>query len=465
MLASFLIQEFRKTRSEKFQTEARIVRNEIEADRDVLDVLLSDLVYDPSEKKFLLNKSPGAEISFPSNRIQDFYNFRIYSLGPHYLKDLYWARDVLAKNKPYTIAISYEDTRHDTHRFVSSLFLILFFGLTFVFIAFPFLHHRTISLPLKSLLKTIRQIREGNLDRAEATPVLAPDEIGEITESFNEMILVIKIYQKTLELQIRERTRELENTLKELQDTQSHLLQSERMSTLGKIAASVAHEINNPLAAIRGSTHRLMELVPIESPLARELENLIEISESKNQPRRETVVDRMNQRKEMTNLLQEIGIDESEILADILDSSGVKILPQELVQDWKVKLKPSEKSKSVREFLQNTFLKNILKAVDRASKISFALKHYSYSGLPDTEQRVSVTEGIETVLVIYSSLIQNRIQIEREYRTHPEFKDTGLGLSIIREIVKRSGGEISAESRPGSTKFTITIPEKRKGGI
>jgi len=55
------------------------------------------------------------------------------------------------------------------------------------------------------------------------------------------------------EQQLQERTLELENTLKKLQDTQSQLIQQEKMSSLGQLVAGIAHEINNPINFITGN--------------------------------------------------------------------------------------------------------------------------------------------------------------------------------------------------------------------
>ncbi len=63
----------------------------------------------------------------------------------------------------------------------------------------------------------------------------------------------LRQHQAQLEHTIKERTSELEATLSHLQETQSQLIQSEKMATLGQVVANVAHEINTPIGAVKSS--------------------------------------------------------------------------------------------------------------------------------------------------------------------------------------------------------------------
>lgn len=120
---------------------------------------------------------------------------------------------------------------------------------------------REIATPIENITQTARQVtHEGDYDvRAQ---IFHDDEVGTLAQSLNE--LIERVAERTQALEQAAETavtqsQELSNTLQVLQKTQSQLVQSEKMSSLGQLVAGIAHEVNNPIGFIRGNLEYVHE--------------------------------------------------------------------------------------------------------------------------------------------------------------------------------------------------------------
>src|SRR5208283_3067555 len=107
---------------------------------------------------------------------------------------------------------------------------------------------RVVGEPIKALKNGTEHLSQGNL--GYQIEVQSHDEVGDLAHSFNEMSVQLRAaneeivdWTKTLEDRVEQKTRELNRA-------HDHLLHSERMASIGKMAAVVAHEVNNPLSGI-----------------------------------------------------------------------------------------------------------------------------------------------------------------------------------------------------------------------
>ncbi|NTW34526.1 MAG: HAMP domain-containing protein [Syntrophobacteraceae bacterium] len=136
-----------------------------------------------------------------------------------------------------------------------------------------FLINRFLNQPLKTLIEGTRRVANDDLD--VQIPIRSDDELAIFGRSFNQMTQDLKRAKDSLtqwgcrlEQMVCERT-------KDLQETQQQLIRSEKLASLGKLSAGVAHEINNPLTGILNLSQLLMDEFPEESEAHQDLKLIV----------------------------------------------------------------------------------------------------------------------------------------------------------------------------------------------
>jgi signal transduction histidine kinase len=285
---------------------------------------------------------------------------------------------------------------------------------------------------------------------------MQPNDLGQLADSFNSMAARLEASSAEIAKWNAHLAEQIEAKTKELEKLMSGKVQSERLSAMGYIAASVAHELNDPLTAISGYAQLgAKELDKFHSP--EEMPNTLrntseyfknidkELQRSKNILRKLISFVRYSKTSDGPVDVNQVVGDTLAIAKHHLEINKVELLTQ-LQSDL-----PPVQGDTYK--LQQVFLNMILnaqKAMPQGGKLNVETRQLNGKNRR-VEVRFSDTGGIPS-----ESLDRT---FEPLSATEAEGPDTRLDISVTHDIVKQFGGEIRVKSEIGvGTTFTISLP-------
>ncbi|MGA2091286.1 MAG: ATP-binding protein [Endomicrobiales bacterium] len=312
-----------------------------------------------------------------------------------------------------------------------------------------------IKVPLSKLMLGIHTVSSG--DYSHLIPVHRNDEIGMVSSNFNAMAkdirekrTIIEDYAHNLEIKVDERTKDLQAANESLKNAQEQLVQSEKMASIGTIAAGVAHEINNPLCSILTNTQILIE--EIEDPDQKESLSLIETATRHCKVIVSTLLGytRKSAALEVKQMLMSEAIDSACDLITTEMSLNIRIEKTYGANEPIIQANVTE----LTQLFTNLIL-NGIHAIERAKRADGLIT-------------VEVTHDEDFV---YGKVTDNGCGIEKAnygkifdpfYTTQDVGKGTGLGLSVCKQIVAKHYGKLdfTSEVTVGSV-FTVVLPKQK----
>ena len=324
---------------------------------------------------------------------------------------------------------------------------LLFFGVMVVAAVVSLRWARAIFHPLERMEATMLCVEGGDL-AARVGAVDSADEIGRLAQHLDELLATIDDNTRRLTHWNAELDAKVAERTQELQTAQRQLVQAEKLATVGQLTASIAHEVNNPIAVIQGNLDLLRELLGSEA--AARVAPELKLVDAQIE-RMRLIVTRLLQFARPTEFAGYVEpVDPNRALADCLVLAGHQITRAGVVvkRELHATRQPAINPQELQQVLVN-LLVNALHAMPGGGTLKLCTAD---SGEGD-EAAVHITvqdSGPGLAPDLLAQLFQPFVTRRKE--------GTGLGLWISRQIVERYGGELSAANAPdGGASFTVRL--------
>jgi two-component system NtrC family sensor kinase len=318
---------------------------------------------------------------------------------------------------------------------------------------------RLVHIPIRKLAKGTKEV--ANLNLNYTIDSVSKDEMGELARSFNQMTKELKAaneanqeWSSTLEKKVKQKSEELKKA-------QAHLLLVEKIASLGKLSAVVAHEINNPLSGILTYAKLCLKIIQNPASLSQE---------------------QTNSAVQFLSVIRDEAIRCGDIIKNLLvlakkdfgawtEESLNKIIHNSIqLVKHKVQIKELELIQELAEGndiiycdasgIQHILVALFINAIDATSK-GGKLKVKTILSGNNNEVQIIVSDtgsGIPEEILphIFEPFVTTK-------------ESTGLGLAVAYGIIQQHKGEIEVESKPNEgTTFTISLPRRplqAQGGL
>lgn len=356
--------------------------------------------------------------------------------------------------------------------------------------------------PILRLNRASKAMASGNLAQTVKTSSIR--ELNTLFTSFNQMgeqlhesFTALEKSKEELENRVGERTTELKNALEELQRTQSQIIQSEKMSSLGQLVAGVAHEINNPVNFIHGNLEYMQEYT-------QDLLAIVQLYQQYNpNPAPEIQIaaediDLEFLQKDLPKMLSSMRIGTERIRQIVLSLRNFSRIDEAefksvdihegidstlMILQHRLKAKPEQPEiEVIKDYgtvplvecyagqLNQVFMNILVNAIDALEENN---AKRTYQEIEENSSQIQIRTSVVNSIWLEVAIADNGVGISQEFQqrifdpfftTKPIGKGTGMGMSISYQIVtQKHGGKLECISTTGKgTEFIIQIPLRLK---
>ncbi len=308
---------------------------------------------------------------------------------------------------------------------------------------------RLVHIPIRRLSRGTREV--ANLNLNYTIDFISKDEMGELAQSFNQMTKQLRAanesnqeWSSTLEKKVKEKSEELKKA-------QSHILLVEKIASLGKLAAVVAHEINNPLAGIL--TYAKLCLKILQKPSSFSQQETNSVVQFLTVIRDEAIRCGEIVKNLLVFAKKDFGKWTEESLHRVINNSlqlvkhKIHIKELELFQELGVGNDTIYCDVSGIQHILVALFINAIDAMAKGGKLEVK------TSLLDDSAQIIISDtggGIPEDIIphIFEPFFSTK-------------ESTGLGLAVVYGIIQQHKGEIKVESKPNhGTTFIITLPRR-----
>ncbi|MFC1863012.1 PAS domain S-box protein [Thermodesulfobacteriota bacterium] len=298
----------------------------------------------------------------------------------------------------------------------------------------------------REIMKKLRDEKIGGKGKLPSTKIMITNSSGDEIPAEITAAIIYEDDKETATMGIYNDLREKIAVEKKLKETRFQLAQSEKMASLGQLAAGVAHEINNPLGGILLYANLVLEQLEEENPIREDLEYIIEDTN-----RCSEIVKNLLAYSRQTNPTKNI-IQ----LNDLVNQSLALIRDQKLFANIVIEKQMSDEmmlvhsdTEQLHQVLINLVM-NACVAMDAVGTLTFRTSRDKtakkvYLEISDTGSGIAE----KNLFKIFDPF----------FTTKEQGEGTGLGLSTSYGIVKENGGDICVkETSPKGTTFLVELP-------
>lgn len=325
-------------------------------------------------------------------------------------------------------------------------------------LAVSYLVNRMIYLPLRDLHDGATRLAEGDLE--QSIPIRSKDEFGRLAESFNSMTEALRKSRVDLENWGKTLEEKVEKASQALQIAHAETVRSERLASVGLLAAGIAHELNNPLTGVLTFAHLVRKNLPDDSRDAEDLDLVI-----KETKRCAGIIRRLlDFSREKTP--EKAYHDLNKVIEDTLQliEQPAQVEDVTIITDFDEHLPPVWLDEDLIKQVIMNMLVNARHAIEGAGTITIRTRLREAGTCPD---KVTTTGRMAEITISDTGcgIPEEDLQkiFDPFFTTKDVGKGTGLGLSVSHGTVEAHRGTIEVESEIGKgTEFRIYLAIEKK---